>query len=480
MIDDKTFQFQVYVTGGGILVPRICAVRQGRQSPCHDHGLSDRFPRSSCFGVHMSPAQSSETPKQPDAQRSQMSGAADGAHETRETREIDPEMRRGIAELGFMAMRCFGEKDKNFVASPLSAFAALCMCPPLFTGETRRELERPLGLSAGESNERFFQRVRTLLDRVEDSSLSLYCRVVANISVPYEEGTFDVFRDVLRAPAVVAGFPEPATELLNKEIEKVTGECLMEGEDDESALGLCIPPISSLPEDATIVLVNVASFSGLWRLESHCHDLVWHRNGEEKLVPAFTIFTESTYYREADGFTFASLEYYVKGQELLFVLPPADRPFDPSMLSVEFFLANIPQEKRIVEMTVPSWEIKDLDVSLQSVSEGLGIHRIFSDSADTVGCAPYHVGGFHQNVSIRVNSAGTWACAITLLEMFGGVEADPLPMVRFRADRPFFYAIYDRTHDVIEFLGYLVEPEYGPGRLTGRTYAEPCLDPLCG
>ena len=85
-----------------------------------------------------------------------MSGKSDSA---RETREIDPEMKRGIAELGFLAMHRLGEKDKNFVASPLSAFAALCMCPPLFTGETRQELERPLGLSAGESNECFIQRV---------------------------------------------------------------------------------------------------------------------------------------------------------------------------------------------------------------------------------------------------------------------------------------------------------------------------------
>ena len=84
------------------------------------------------------------------------------------------------------------------------------------------------------------------------------------------------------------------------------------------------------------------------------------------------------------------------------------------------------------------------------------------------------------NVSIRVNAEGTWACAVTALEMCGGIKADPLPIVHFRADRPFFYAIYSRKNDVIEFLGYLVDPKYGPGRLVGCTSVEPCLDPLYG
>ena len=410
---------------------------------------------------------------------------SDKSDSARETREIGPEMKRGIAELGFLAMHRLGEKDKNFVASPLSAFAALCMCPPLFTGETRQELERPLGLSAGESNECFIQRVRTLLDREENRSLSLYCRVVANSSVPYEDGMLDVFRDVLRAPVVVAGFPEPATTIVNEGIAKITGanlsRILEEGEDGEGqTLGTHIPPIGSLPEDATMVLINIASFSGLWIPEGKHHDLLWHRNGEEKLIPAFTIFTESTYYREVDGFTFASLRYYMMDQELLFVLPPADRAFDPSMLSMEFFLANIPKEQRTVEMTVPAWEINDHGVNLLSVSNGLGIHKIFSESADTVGHAHYQVGNFHQNVIFRVDAAGTWACAVTGLEMCGGIKADPLPIVHFRADRPFFYAIYNRKNDVIEFLGYLVDPEYGPGRLVGCTSVEPCLDPLYG
>ena len=377
---------------------------------------------------------------------------------------VDAVMKRKIAELGFMAMHTLGEKDKNFIASPVSAFAVLGMCPSLFVGETRRELEKALGLSSGESNESFSGRVRALLDSEEDDRFSLYCRVVCNQQIiKCAPGAFDVFRDVLGTPAIVCDFPEPAKTLVNHEAAKLT-------------YGEIEKVISDLSEDAVMLLVNVAFFQSEW-LDDRSSDLglIWHLNGEEKLIPGFNVCTENTYFGEVDGFKFVSMLYVgshlkktdkCNRRELLMVLPPADRAFDPTMLSVDFFLANIPKERANVEITIPKWHIKENDLKLQSMCESLGIHKMFTLHADTVASGQltrsYHISDFYQKTNILVNGEGTRASVVSVMEgvMPMGMDLDPIPSVEFRADRPFFYAIYNRRNGVIDFIGYLVDPEY--------------------
>ena len=158
------------------------------------------------------------------------------------------------------------------------------------------------------------------------------------------------------------------------------------------------------------------------------------------------------------------------------VLPPADRAFDPTMLSVDFFLANIPKERANVEITIPKWHIKENDLKLKSMCESLGIHKMFTLHADTVASdqlsRSYHISDFYQKTNILVNGEGTRASVVSVMEgeMAGGVALDPIPSVEFRADRPFFYAIYNRRSGVIDFIGYLVDPEYdGEDNFTGCT-----------
>ena len=171
-------------------------------------------------------------------------------------------------------------------------------------------------------------------------------------------------------------------------------------------------------------------------------------------------------------------------RELLMVLPPADRAFDPAMLSVDFFLANIPKERANVEITMPKWHINESNLMLRPMCESMGIHKMFTSSADTVASGQlspsYNISEFYQKINILVNGEGTRASVVSVAEgeIAIGMDLDPIPSVEFQADRPFFYAIYNRRNGVIDFIGYLVDPEYdGEDNFTGCTTVSHRFEP---
>ncbi len=68
-----------------------------------------------------------------------------------------------------------------------------------------------------------------------------------------------------------------------------------------------------------------------------------------------------------------------------------------------------------------------------------------------------YVSGILHKSFIEVNETGTEAAAVTGLQMDGGAEP-PKETFEFRVDRPFFFAIEDRTTGALVFLGSVWNP----------------------
>ena len=97
---------------------------------------------------------------------------------------------------------------------------------------------------------------------------------------------------------------------------------------------------------------------------------------------------------------------------------------------------------------------------LRGVLSDLGMPLPFSARADFSGItkgASLTVSQVFHKAYVEVNEKGTEAAAAT------GLVAVPLsmsrePIVEFRADRPFFFAIIDHRNDALLFTGRLVDP----------------------
>ena len=63
-----------------------------------------------------------------------------------------------------------------------------------------------------------------------------------------------------------------------------------------------------------------------------------------------------------------------------------------------------------------------------------------------------------QKTFVKVNEEGTEAAAVTVVEAGVDVESVSVPP-EFIADRPFFYAIYDKDIKTVLFMGTVVDPQ---------------------
>lgn len=71
---------------------------------------------------------------------------------------------------------------------------------------------------------------------------------------------------------------------------------------------------------------------------------------------------------------------------------------------------------------------------------------------------PLRISKVRHKTFIDVNEAGTEAAAVTSVEMDVTSTANPPPMISMRIDRPFIFAIEEKSSGAILFLGKIENP----------------------
>ncbi|MBO5795216.1 MAG: serpin family protein, partial [Bacteroides sp.] len=116
---------------------------------------------------------------------------------------------------------------------------------------------------------------------------------------------------------------------------------------------------------------------------------------------------------------------------------------------------------KIVNVELPKFKgeftyEEKLKVALQS----MGIKDLFNaDKCDLSGIAEgIYVGKIKQNTFIEVNEEGTEAAAVTVEEMIYS-SGKELIVIDFIANRPFIYAIKEKSTNAILFMGKVTNPK---------------------
>jgi serpin B len=160
------------------------------------------------------------------------------------------------------------------------------------------------------------------------------------------------------------------------------------------------------------------------------------------------------------------VEIPFRGQQLamVFVLPPEDvglaefeQNLDGSRLSrLLAGLRNAPHG--LVDLKLPRFEMRT-PLPLNSPLRALGMKRAFGGAAEFAGIAAEQlfVSDVIHQAFVKVDEIGAEAAAATAIVMRKGglATGDAFPFV---ADRPFLFAIVERSSGAILFFGRCVRP----------------------
>ena len=322
------------------------------------------------------------------------------------------------------------------------------MCPSLHIDSTRSEIMNAVSGKAGEEDSEFGKRLREFMQCEEDNCLSMYSRVIVNMLMEFDDDLFTVLEKDVGAPVVKCVFPQPGGKMISDAVEKATRgmiKNLLDG--------------PNVPDPQTVmVLVNAVYFEGKWKDKFDALPrLVWRNlRGDKVSVPALTLSNLYIPYLCTEELESVMIPYQ-DCRAMVILLPHPRVDFDKSKFTVDFFYANLPQSSRKVDVVIPKWSVMTDAIDVKPECKAVGVEKMFTNKAECPGSGQFYVSAFVQKASIVVDEEGTKAAAASaVLRKSKGLSFSP---PKFIANRPFFYAIYNRKLQVIEFMGFLLHLE---------------------
>jgi serine protease inhibitor len=365
---------------------------------------------------------------------------------------------------GIKLLSMLSEKDdegKNIFISPLSISMALGMALHGARGETQDEMKRVLefnNLSIDEINESF----RGLLDLLPNVDPSVELLIANSMWYRY---TFPVLQEFIETNKKYFDAEVRALDFHSPEAPKIIDNWVK-----EKTNGL-IDQIA--PEEidplTMMFLINAVYFKGNWTYQfdkDKTHDADF-RLPDGRTVPVKMMTQNGNFrYFQSRDFEILDMPYGDKIFGMTIVLPPADRSiheFTNSMTGETWsdWLARLPKQETEIDVYIPRFKL-EYDQSLNDVLKALGMNLAFLESiADFTGLYDTtkeprnaYIEDVMHKTFVDVNEEGTEAAAVTSVVI--GVDSAP---PAFRVDRPFIFAIRERTSDTILFIGKVVRLE---------------------
>jgi serine protease inhibitor len=212
-------------------------------------------------------------------------------------------------------------------------------------------------------------------------------------------------------------------------------------------------------------LINAIYFKGIWSVEfkkENTHDGIFHlHNGSEKTVKMMNQEADLGYF-ENDLFQACEMDYGRGNFSMLVLLPKENidlESFTDELTNSNWdsWTTSITQHK--VNITLPKFTFK-YDKELNEILSLMGMRIAFGYQADFSGING--IGGLYidyvkHSTFVEVNEEGTEAAAATVVAIREFAVADgPVYMV---VNRPFIFAIREKTTNTIVFLGKVAEPK---------------------
>lgn len=351
-------------------------------------------------------------------------------------------------------------EDGQMLVSPLSLSLALSMTACGANGITAEQMAAVLGFedySVEDIAGYYKTMVKSLA--VMDKTTTFECAnsVWVDNGFPVRKDFLATVKDLFAAEAKNAPFSDPAT------LDAVNGWC------SEKTHGKIENMLSELDHDTVMLLINALYFNGKWGFkfnEKTNKEKYASISGESVNVDMMSAFKDMRY-TSVNGWSMVELPYGNGSFQMDVILPPAGMPFGQAAASLDYSLFRLLQEcltLYTVNLRMPEFKF-DYSVSgLKDALIALGMDNAFDPSADFSKMADvvpgdaFYIGDVKQKAFIDVNTKGTEAAAVTVVEMKYNSSVPPEPKtVDFVADRPFFFVIREKSTGSILFIGQKVE-----------------------
>ncbi|MFQ3586756.1 MAG: serpin family protein [Fimbriimonadaceae bacterium] len=374
-----------------------------------------------------------------------------------------PQVTNAVGGAGFRLFQEVVEANpnRNVFLSPASVTLALAMTYNGAAGETRASMAKALGidgLDLAQANAAY-RDLQTVL-RSPDKGVTLD---IQNAVWAHRETTFQ--RDFLArneqffgATARTVDFKNQAeaAQIINDWVKQATRERIPKLADQFDA-------------DARMVLANAVYFLGLWK-EPFQPDATVESDftkfdGKTQKVPLMT--REGDFlYQQGNNFQAVRIPYGETGRTHMTVFLPR-----PGLAMGEFLKTvnarNWSEWSRAFRMRPGTVQIPrfraEFSTILNEPLKAMGMGPAFdpnrADFSGMTGQRDLFIGQVIHKTFVEVKEEGTEAAAVTGVEMRAtAAPMEPEERFRFRADRPFVYAIEDSQTGVILFLGVFGDP----------------------
>jgi len=363
-------------------------------------------------------------------------------------------------KFGFEMFKILNESavNSNLLISPVSIAYALAMTNNGANGVTNEQIKLALSLTGYTDTE-----INTALQRLSNSLETMDEKVVMDVanSIWYRKGitinpTFiDVNKRSYDAEISALNFDDPNS------VNVVNGWVAAKTHDKIPTI------IQEINPDDVMYLINAIYFKGTWKYTfnaEYTENLTFNLNNGSPVV-APTMNQKAKYkYCATEYAELLEIPYSNGSYNMVILLPKRDLNVNSfiNKLDQNFWNRSLKamQEKPDVNLYLPKFKFaygKGLVTSLKR----LGMVVPFSGSADFSRIstdANLAISNVIHKTFIEVNEEGTEAAAVTAIVMESTSAGGQTNNFYFTVDRPFVFAIKEKTDNTILFLGKVENP----------------------
>lgn len=360
--------------------------------------------------------------------------------------------------LNLFGTTCREEENKPQVfVSPYSISEALTMTYNGAGGETADSMASVLGyegMSREEINAYCKTLRTTLLELDPKVKLSIANSIWYRLGFEVQQSFIDINKTWFDAAVQGLNFSSPeAPATINKWIANKTNDRIKD-------------VIQEIDPTTVMFLVNAIWFKGMWTSSfdpKNTMEKNFYCPGGKTVTASFMQQEHTFSYYRNDLFAMAEMPYGQGNYAMLVLLPNQGKTINEILNSLNSqnwneWKTGLQEKKLRIEFPKLKFTYK---ITLNQVLSKMGMGIAFTDDADFSGINPAEdllISKVLHHSFLEVNEEGTEAAAVTVVEV--GVTSAPVEpeVIPFIVNKPFLFAIHERSTGAILFMGMINEP----------------------
>jgi len=347
------------------------------------------------------------------------------------------------------------QKSKSFIYSPLSVTYVLGMVNDAATGKTEQELEQTLGFHEG-GIQAVNEYCKTLIENLpkadEKVTLDIANAIFLNKNYQLKEQFQKDMQEYYKAKAEALDFSSPKT------LDHINGWC------KDKTRGMIPSILENVDPSVVSYLLNAIYFKADWAKKfdpkNTKTETFTTETGKQIKMPMMQMDADIAYLRN-DTYSVISIPYGNGLWNMTIWLPEEGKAIDDvialmaedktAFTNVEF------TSSYLVNLKLPRFETatdtEEMPGGLTGLLKNMGINQAFNPGCKEIinmCSSPVYIDMMRQKAKINVNEEGTETSVVTVAAM--ATAAFP-ELSTFHANRPFIYAICERSSGVILSVG---------------------------